>query len=299
MKREYMKNQDFNGTFPFEPRFKKINGFDMHYVDEGEGDESLVCLHGMPTWSYLYRKFIENLRQDFRIVVPDHMGFGKSDVPQDKQYTMAEHVDNLTKLMISLDLQNITLIVQDWGGPIGLGFAVDHPDRIKRLVIMNTSVGVAREGTKPWYQNLEESGEYDAFFSNLKETIPKLFKFSIYNQDAITDEMLAAYTAPFPTRESCLGALVFPRGIPIGFNHHNAQAMQHVREKLDLFIDTPKIMIWGMQDPVFPPPVIKRWNKKLFPGIQVNKLKNASHFLQEDAPREIISLIRTFINNNP
>jgi pimeloyl-ACP methyl ester carboxylesterase len=109
MKRDFMKLETFDGTFPWKPRFQAINGFDMHYVDEGKG-EPIVCLHGMPTWGYLYREFIKDLSKDFRVVVPDHMGFGKSDVPQDKQYTMAQHVDNLAKLVLAIGLKGITLV---------------------------------------------------------------------------------------------------------------------------------------------------------------------------------------------
>ena len=135
--KEDIRNETFDGTFPFKPNFKEINGFQMHYVDEGEG-EPIVCVHGEPTWGYLYRKFIPPLARSNRVVVPDHMGFGKSDTPQDKPYTLAQHIDNFTKLLLKLGLKDVTLVFQDWGGPISFGFATTHPDRVKRLVIMNT-----------------------------------------------------------------------------------------------------------------------------------------------------------------
>jgi len=287
-----MKNETFDGTFPFKPRFKKINGFNMHYVDEGNG-EPIVCLHGMPTWAYLYREFITKLSGKYRLVVPDHMGFGKSDVPEDKPYRMAQHVDNLSKLLLALDLKDINLVVHDWGGPIGFGFAVDHPERIKRLVILNTSIGVTREGTHLWYSDIEKNGVYDAFFSNMKENAAKLFSMAVFNQDRITPTMLKAYTAPFPDASYCKGTLAFPQDIPVGFSHPSAPAMLHVRDNLGKLAGKPKIAIWGMQDIVFPPQFIDRW-KKFYPDIKVHEVANASHFLQEDAPAEIITIIKDF-----
>ncbi len=292
MKREFIKSETFDGTFPWQPRFKAINGFDMHYVDEGKG-EPIVCLHGMPTWGYLYREFIKDLSKGYRVVVPDHMGFGKSDVPQDKPYTMAQHVDNLAKLVLAIGLKDITLVMQDWGGPIGFGFAVDHPDLVKRLVILNTSVGVMREGTKPWYQDFEKRGIYEQFFSNMKENLPRLLQGGLYHPERVTPLMLRAYTSPFPAAEYCKGAVAFPRDIPIGMSHPTAAFMQSVRDKLDRLVKTPKILIWGMQDIVFSPAVIDRWHK-FYPGTPVHQVEDAGHFLQEDAPAEIISTIRLF-----
>lgn len=289
MNRSFMKDQTFDGTFPFTPRFETINGFDMHYVDEGDG-EIIVCLHGMPTWGYLYREFIKDLSNDFRIVVPDHMGFGKSDVPEDLPYTMAQHVDNLEKLLLALGLQDITLVVHDWGGPIGFGFAVDHPDLIKRIVILNTSVGIMHEGTKPWYDSIKN---YDQFFGNMGDNIERLLKLAIYHQENMTPIMVQAYAAPFPDESYCLGPLAFPKDIPIGLSHPSAEAMQHVRDNLDKLAGKPMIAIWGMQDIVFPPPVIDRW-KRFYPDLEVHPIDDASHFLQEDAPAEIIESIRTF-----
>ncbi|MBD3186579.1 alpha/beta fold hydrolase [Candidatus Bathyarchaeota archaeon] len=292
MERRYMEDETFNGSFPYKPRFMSLDGYRMHYVDEGTG-EPIVCLHGMPTWGYLYRKFIKHLSKTHRVVVPDHVGFGKSDVPAGMEYVMEQHVDNFTSLMMELDLHDITLVVQDWGGPIGLGFAVEYPERISRLVIMNTSIGVARGGTKPWYQDLEDRGVYEAMFSNMKDTVPFLFKQSIHHQEVINDTMLQAYTAPFPNERYCIGALAFPRDIPIGFSHPSAPAMQHVRENMHLLHSKEKLLVWGMKDPVFPPSIIKRWTEKLLPGIQVKRINDASHFLQEDAPGDIIKMIST------
>ncbi len=297
MNRNYMRSETFEGTFPFKPNFKEINGFQMHYVDEGSG-EPIVCLHGMPTWGYLYRNFIEVLSKNYRVIAPDQMGFGKSDVPQDKPYLLKQHIDNLTKLLLSLDLKDITFVGQDWGGPVMFGFAVDYPERIKRLIIMNTSIGIMKEGAKPWYYELEKRGKYEKFFSNMREKIPKLLQTAIYNKEKITPTMLKAYTTPFPNKESCIGAIAWPRDIPIGNSHPSTETMLHIRQNLDVLADKPKLLIWGLKDPVFPPRVIDWWNK-IYPGIETHKIEHASHFLQEDAPDKIILWIEKFLENNP
>lgn len=134
-------NETFNGTYPFEPHFAEINGFQMHYVDEGLG-EVVLCLHGEPTWSYLYRKIVPALSPNYRVVAPDYMGFGKSETPQDREYTATAHIDNLTALVDQLDLKEINLVVHDWGGAIGGGLALRRPERIKRVVVMNTSLSL-------------------------------------------------------------------------------------------------------------------------------------------------------------
>jgi len=296
--REEILYETFDETFPFEPHFTTINGFRMHYVDDGEG-EPIVCLHGEPTWGYLYRKFILPLSKTNRVVVPDHMGFGKSDAPQDKPYTLAQHIDNITKLLLKLDLRDITLVGQDWGGPIMFGFAVNHTERVKRLVIMNTAVGVFPEGSRTWVSNLKERGTYDSFFENLRETLPILLKRGGVGKDTeVTDIMIRAYTAPFPDKASCIGAKAFPLDIPVGRNHPSAAVMHGIREKLDLLRDKPKVIIWGLQDPVFPRMFIDAW-LKIYPGTEVHELPEASHFLQEDAPEKIVKIIQKFLRKNP
>src|SRR5579863_6657288 len=134
------QSETFDGTFPFKPHFSTARGFRMHYVDEGTGPP-IVCLHGQPTWGYLYRKFIPPLSQQFRVIVPDHMGFGKSETPQDKEYTLRTHVENLAALIDELGLNEITFVVQDWGGPIAGAFTLRKPERVRQLCLMNTILG--------------------------------------------------------------------------------------------------------------------------------------------------------------
>jgi pimeloyl-ACP methyl ester carboxylesterase len=133
-------DETFDGTWPFAARFCSAAGFQQHYVDEGSG-RPVIMLHGQPTWGYIYRRFIPAIAKANRVIVPDHMGFGKSETPADREYTLSTHVANLTALIETLDLRDITLVMQDWGGPIGIGYTVRHPERIHSLVLMNTVCG--------------------------------------------------------------------------------------------------------------------------------------------------------------
>jgi haloalkane dehalogenase len=294
--KEDIRYETFDGTFPFRPKFREINGFQMHYVDEGPG-EPVVCVHGEPTWGYLYRKFITPLARSNRVVVPDHMGFGKSDVPQDMPYVLAQHVDNLTKLLLELDLRDITLVFQDWGGPISFGFATAHPERVKRLVIMDTGVGVLPPGSKTWISDMEEKGITEEVLGNMGTFIPQMFASTLVHRTA-TETMIRAYTAPFHAIASCKGAIAFPRDIPVGDDHPSAATMRSIQKRLDLLKDKAKTIIWGMQDSIFPRAVLDWW-KKVYPDAERHELSEAGHFLQEDEPEKIVAIIADFLRKNP
>ena len=131
------ESETFGGTWPYNANFCTAAGFRQHYVDEGsKNGEVIICLHGEPTWGYIYRRFIESLSKTYRVVVPDHMGFGKSETPQDKDYTLQTHVDNMTSLIDYLKLKDITFVGQDWGGPIAGAYTLRNPSQVKRLCLM-------------------------------------------------------------------------------------------------------------------------------------------------------------------
>jgi len=212
------EHEDFDGTWPFAPHYYDGNGFRMHYVDEGAGDP-IVALHGEPTWGYLYRNFIPRLSKLGRVIVPDHMGFGKSGTPQDRAYSIRDHVDNLERLLDHLQLGAITFVGQDWGGPIATGFALRHPDRVKRLCYMNTGVpGRAPADAPsiagyPWFKWVQTE-ESRAVLSNLGGSILSVMKRIGFERTAHVDETwIRAYAAPFPTPADCRGVLAFPAAI--------------------------------------------------------------------------------------
>jgi len=195
-------DETFDGTFPFTPHFSEAPGFRMHYVDEGAG-EPIVLLHGEPTWGYLYRHFIPPLAEDHRVVVPDHMGFGKSETPQDREYTAKTHVENLAALIEELDLRDITLVIQDWGGPIGGCYTALHPERVKRLCLLNTVVPLMASPPlpdeperTPWFEWVGDGyddgpfpGRTNAVLGSLDTTILSVLKI-------IGFENMARWTKP-------------------------------------------------------------------------------------------------------
>jgi haloalkane dehalogenase len=292
--------ETFDGTWPFKPNFFTDNGFRQHYIDEGEGD-AIVCVHGEPTWGYLYRNFIPRLSKRGRVIVPDHMGFGKSETPQDREYSIREHADNLERLLFSLDVQNVTLVLQDWGGPIGSSFAIRHPDRIKCLCVCNTGVPWARapEGTygvtdHHWFK-WAHTNEFEPTVSHLGATILSVMKRIGFERTGDVDETwVRAYASPFPDVESCRGALQFPRNIvnPKTFEFFQELATEHDIEALKAL---PAMCVHGEEDRAIPVESAILGFKSFWPNGPVVTLPGVGHFLQEDAPEAVCALVEQFI----
>lgn len=192
--------ETFDGTYPFKPHFSTAPGFRMHYVDEGQG-ETILLLHGEPTWGYLYRHMIPSLARHHRVVVPDQMGFGKSEKPKGRAYSLRTHVENLTALIEDLDLRDLTLFGQDWAGLIITAYTVRHPERVKRIFYANTLNGhasvedpaVPQLGDSPWFRWIAEgvhsdSGRYEAVLRHIGSTALSVMKIlSFQNSAAVTD----------------------------------------------------------------------------------------------------------------
>lgn len=293
------EHETFDGAWPFAAHYFEGNGFRQHYVDEpGAGPETIVCLHGEPTWGYLYRAFIPRLARHGRVVVPDHMGFGKSETPQDRDYSIREHVDNLEALLLSLDLRDITLVGQDWGGPIATIFALRHPDRVKRLCYMNTGVpGGAPAGTPrvqdfPWYKwvHTEES---TAVLSNLGATILSVMKRIGFERTGHVDETwVRAYASAFPTPADCRGALAFPANI--GTPAMIETVREHIAN-LPLLAAKPAMYVHGEEDRAIPMAMSVGAFRSTWPKGPVVTLPGVGHFIQEDAPEAATALIEQFI----
>ena len=298
-------DETFNGTFPFEPHFSETTGFRMHYVDEGKG-EPIICLHGEPTWGYLYRKFISPLSKTHRVIVPDHMSFGKSETPQDKEYHLRTHVENLTALIEELDLWDITFVVQDWGGPISGAYTVRHPERVKRFCLMNTLLGYSPFvknapklpplHTSPWFTWVTEKlkdGSYYEVMGNLGSTVLSVMKILGFENSAVVDETwLRAYSAPFENKEECKGAIEFPLDVALqrvaNYVKEEVGGVEELRRK-------PAMLAEGMRDRAIPPERAITDFKTLFPNGPIVGLENVGHFCQEDAPETLVALIQQFI----
>jgi haloalkane dehalogenase len=294
-----LKNETFEGLFPFAPQYYSHHGMEMHYVDEGSG-EPVVMVHGDPTWGFLYRNFIPLLSQHYRCIVPDQMGMGKSAVPQERSlYRLEQHRANLEALLLDLNIHDITLVLHDWGGPVGLGFATRHPERIKRLVLMNTwAFAPWPGGPFPRLLEIIRSERGEAFVLKRNGYLEPALLGTTYHSEKLTTSVLEAYRAPFPTPESRLAMLCWSRDIPVQESDVSYAEMKHIEKGLSQFSGIPILLVWGMQDPVLSPSVLQRW-QQLYPQATTYELEDASHFLQEDAAERIVQSIETFLKANP
>jgi pimeloyl-ACP methyl ester carboxylesterase len=294
-----IKDETFEGTFPFAPHYRTVNGFEMHYVDEGRG-EPIVLLHGDPTWGYLWRACIPPLSRSRRCVVPDHMGMGKSGVPQEPNpYRLAHHIANLEQLLLHLDLRDLTLVVHDWGGPVGLGFAIRHPDRIKRLILTNTwAFAPWPGGPLPRLLEIIRSNRGEKFVLERNGYLEPALLGTTHYPERLTSTVLAAYRAPYPTPFSRRALLCWSRDIPITEADPSYGEMRRIERGLDQFAGIPILLIWGMRDPVLGEGVLGTW-QRVFPRAETCEMNDASHFLQEDAGDRVAARVLEFLATHP
>ena len=265
--------------YDFEPHYVEQEGLRMHYVDEGEGAPVLL-FHGEPTWAYLYRKVIPQITPVARCIAPDYFGFGRSDKPVAREwYSYDTHAASLERFVDELDLRDVTAVMQDWGGPLGMRLAVERPDRIARLVVMNTGIFSGRPPSDTWLRFRELVRRTDTNFEP-----GQLIRITCTTE--LPDDVVAAYDAPFPTPESKTGVLMFPEQVPTEPDHPSARTMLDVREKLSRW-DRPTLVFFSDSDPIFSPRVAERI-AELIPGAELQEpVAGAGHFLQEDAGEEV------------
>ncbi|MBI4390955.1 MAG: alpha/beta fold hydrolase, partial [candidate division NC10 bacterium] len=257
-----IKDETFDGTFPFAPHYHEVNGFAMHFVDEGSG-EPVVLVHGDPTWGYLWRRFIPPLARRRRCIVPDHMGMGKSGVPEDPYpYRLHHHVANLESFLLHLDLHGMTLVLHDWGGPVGLGVATRHPERIKRLVLMNTWAFAPWPcGPFPRLLELIRSDRGERFVLEKDGYVEPALLGTTHHPEYLTPTVLGGYQAPFPTPASRRALLCWSRDIPVREADSSYGEMKRIEEGLARLAEKPTLLIWGMRDPVLSEDVLRRWQR--------------------------------------
>jgi haloalkane dehalogenase len=275
--------------FPFRPVYREFDGLRLAHIDEGDGPP-VVFFHGEPTWSFLWRKVIPAVRDaGFRCLAADLPGFGRSDKPLALDwYTYDRHTASMAALLDDLDVRQATIVVHDWGGPIGLRLAVEHPDRIERMVILDT-------GLFTGHQRMNEAWMAFRNFVERTEDVPVglLVRRACHSDPG--DEVIAAYEAPFPTAASKAGARAFPLMLPLSPDAPGAAAGQRVLEALR-GDQRAKLILWADSDPVLPLRTGERFARAL--GARIDHvLAGAGHFLQEDVGAEIGELISGWLTS--
>ena len=288
--------EPFRDLYPFDSRFIELDAHRLHYVDEGQG-ETLLMLHGNPTWSFYFRNLIKGLRSQFRCVVPDHMGCGLSDKPQDYNYTLSQHIDNLAALVDYLKLENITLVVHDWGGAIGMGFAVRHPEKIKRLVFFNTAAFLTDR--IPFSINLCRNSIIGPLAILQFNLFAKMgASWASKQPGRMRGRIREGYLAPYNSPENRIANLRFVQDIPMSPNVPSYPVVEHIESKLECFRERPTMIVWGMKDFCFTDYFLDRW-KQYFPEAEVHEVKQAGHYVVEDADEQIIPWMIKFFKSNP
>lgn len=280
--------------YPFDGHHLDIDGHHLHYLDEGSGP-AVLMLHGNPTWSFYYRDLILALRDRHRVIVPDHMGCGLSDKPQDYPYRLETHIHNLTRLLDHLKLETLTLIVHDWGGAIGCGWAVDHPDQIDRLVIMNTA---AFSGPCPWRIRIctwpvigpIAVRGFNAFAVGAVHT-------ACLNRPTMTPAVKAGYLLPYDSFANRIAVLRFVQDIPLHPGHPTHACIQRIDRALHHLRGKPMLICWGMRDFCFNEVYLQAWQHR-FPDAQTHRFDQAGHYVLQDAGQEIALLVQSFLGDS-
>ncbi|MFG2915374.1 alpha/beta fold hydrolase [Kitasatospora sp. NPDC048298] len=297
-------DETFDGTFPYRPHFSTAPGFPMHYVDEGVGPV-VLCLHGEPTWGYLFRDLIRRLAPTHRVVVPDHMGFGKSATPADRSYWLQDHVDNLEALVLDLGLREITLVGHDFGGPVGMGLAARHPGLISRVVSVNgpTPLGqpglgaalAANAAESPWFgwiARAHADGSLGTVLGELGHTILGILLLNGFRENAPTgDPRPAVYGAAFPSRAEAAGAIGWAEGFATGAHTFEAPSAA-VRAELAAL---PALALWGADDRTLAARHFLPLFAEAFPLGRAVELPGVGHYSPEDAPEVVGELVRRFL----
>lgn len=277
--------------YDFASNFADIADVRIHYLDEGRG-KPVVLFHGEPTWSFLYRKLVGPLNAaGYRAIVPDYPGFGMSDKPTDPSfYTYDRHVEFMVDLIERLDLRAATAVVQDWGGPIGLRVAVEHPDRFDRLVIMNTGLFSGTPTPSPGFVAWRE-------FVERTEDLPIGTIMANTAVAAWPADVLAAYEAPFPDVRYKTGAREFPLIVPMTADDPGAATQAEVKSRLEGWTG-PVQVLFGDEDPIFPIRVGERWSERIPGAGELEIVHGAGHFVQEDRGEEVAERIVAFLKRS-
>lgn len=274
--------------YPFNSKYFDTNGQKLHFIDEGRG-ETILFVHGTPSWSFDYRNIIKNLKENFRCVAIDHIGFGLSDKPEHYDYTTKNHSKTLEKFVIEKQLNNITLVVHDFGGPIGLNFAIQHPEKIKNLIILNS-----------WLWSSENDADYIKLKKVLKSPLlPFLYRYlnfsprfilpQSFGDKRLSKVLLKQYSKPFADKTQRNGALSFAKSLL-----NDQKWFEELWNKRNAISDKPTLFIWGMKDSVIKPHNLEKFQSG-FTNFKTVQLETSGHFPQEEQPEKVTNVIFDFL----
>lgn len=271
------------------------SGHRLHYLDEGQG-QPLLMVHGNPTWSFYWRNLVHGLSDRYRCVVPDHLGCGLSDKPQDWSYRLADHARNVVALIDELDLDNITLVVHDWGGAIGMTAALQRPERIRRVIVFNTAAFYGplpmsiRLGRLPLVGQLGVLGlnGFARLALRWATTQPAHYRGAVGE----------GYLAPYRSWEERIATLRFIQDIPIERRHPTRPDMEALEAEFDRFNDRPSLIVWGAKDFCFNDTFLARW-VRAYPDAEVHRLAEVGHYVVEDGGKHVVRTVRDWLTRNP
>jgi haloalkane dehalogenase len=284
--------------YPFESHYLDLAGLRYHYLDEGRG-EPVVMVHGNPTWSFYYRNLVLALRDSYRCIVPDHIGCGLSDKPglDTYDFSLARRVDDFAKLMDSLELRrNVTLVVHDWGGMIGMAWAVRHPERVGRLVVLNTGAfHLPKSKSFPWALWLGRNTRLGSWLILRRNSFCRAAARIGVKRAPLDAAVREGFLAPYDTPAHRLAVLRFVQTIPLKPTDPGYEIVGEVERGLAQLRDRPMLICWGLRDFVFDRHFLDEWERR-FPEATVIRFPDAGHYVLEDASAEIVAAVKQFMN---
>ncbi|PLX74205.1 MAG: alpha/beta hydrolase [Desulfuromonas sp.] len=287
--------------YPFEDHFLEMGGLKHHYLDEGQGDP-VVMVHGNPSWSFYYRDLAGALRDRYRVIVPDHIGCGLSDKPSaaDYPYTLERRVEDLDRLLHRLDVtERITLVVHDWGGMIGMAYAARHPERIARLVILNTAAFHLPVGKNfPLALRICRDTALGRFLVLQLNLFARMAAKVGCKRNPMPAQLRNSYCAPYNTPANRIATLRFVQDIPLAPEDPGFELISEVAASLTVFANRPMLICWGLKDFVFDQHFLKEWQRR-FPMAEVHAFADCGHYILEDAKDEVIPIIDNFLKAHP
>ncbi len=289
-----MNTSAFAQEYPWDANFLDVGAGRMAYLDEGPKDAPvLLMLHGNPTWSFYYRNLVKAFSESYRVIVPDHMGCGRSDKPANYPYRLENHIENVGRLVDTLQLDDINLVVHDWGGAIGMGLAVSRPERMKRFVVFNTAAFPS--DLIPFSINLCRIPGFGALsIRGFNAFVRASLSWCVQDKSRLTDSVKAGYLAPYDTWGNRVANLRFVQDIPMNSRHPSHGMLARIDEGLGKFKDHPMMIAWAAKDFVFNDAFYAEW-KKRFPNAETHYFDDAAHYVLEDAHERIVPLMTRFL----